>query len=71
MKSLGSIRMGRAVFLGGILVILLSSGQAISAPIPRVGDVAPDFLLDQLEGNPIALSALRGKVVFVNFFGFM
>jgi peroxiredoxin len=32
-----------------------------------VGDVAPDFQLEDTEGNQVSLSALRGKVVLVNF----
>ncbi len=33
----------------------------------KVGDPAPDFLLAQLGGDPVQLSKLRGKTVFVNF----
>jgi len=32
-----------------------------------VGEMAPDFALTDLEGNPFRLSDLRGKVVFINF----
>jgi len=31
-----------------------------------VGDVAPDFQLEDTEGNKVSLSDLRGKVVMVN-----
>lgn len=34
---------------------------------PEVGYLAPEFTLQDLEGNPVSLSSLRGKVVFVNF----
>ncbi len=33
----------------------------------RVGQIAPDFTLNTLAGEPIKLSALRGKRVLVNF----
>ena len=38
-----------------------SSGVGIAA-----GKVAPDFTLKDLTGKPVALSSLRGKVVFLN-----
>jgi peroxiredoxin len=34
---------------------------------PAVGQVAPDFTLRDLAGNPVSLAGLRGKVVIVNF----
>jgi len=34
---------------------------------PRVGQAAPDFVLNDTEGRPVRLSELRGKTVFVNF----
>lgn len=33
----------------------------------KVGELAPDFTLTDLEGSPFRLSDLRGKVVFINF----
>lgn len=33
----------------------------------NVGELAPDFTLTDLEGSPLRLSDLRGKVVFINF----
>ncbi|MDP2729935.1 MAG: TlpA disulfide reductase family protein [Dehalococcoidales bacterium] len=36
-------------------------------PAPEVGHPAPDFTLNDLDGNPVKLSDLRGKVVFINF----
>ena len=38
-----------------------------SSPSPREGVFAPDFKLDALQGEPIHLSDLRGKIVVVNF----
>lgn len=33
----------------------------------QVGNMAPDFHLNNLEGKPVSLSELRGKVVLINF----
>ena len=37
-----------------------------SAPSPREGFLAPNFMLDTLDGNKVTLSDLRGKIVIVN-----
>ena len=37
-----------------------------SSPSPREGFLAPNFTLDTLDGNKVALSDLRGKIVVVN-----
>lgn len=68
-----------AVLLGGLLFIVGTrvrpelpvqvSGQTTprsAAPAPVVGHPAPDFALVDQDGNPVALSALRGQVVLVN-----
>jgi peroxiredoxin len=34
---------------------------------PEIGTLAPDFVLDDLAGNPVQLSDLRGSVVVINF----
>lgn len=36
-------------------------------PIPIVGDIAPDFELPTLDGEPVRLSSFRGKVLLLNF----
>ena len=41
------------------------------AQVPEVGDLAPDFTLQQLEGGYVSLNDFRGKVVLINFFGFI
>lgn len=41
--------------------------QESSSGPPVVGQAAPDFTLSDLGGKPFSLSALRGKVVIVNF----
>ena len=37
------------------------------APAPKVGRLAPDFTLTDLEGSSVTLSDFRGQVVFINF----
>ncbi len=34
----------------------------------KVGDKAPDFTVEMIDGSHVTLSELRGKVVLVNFF---
>jgi thiol-disulfide isomerase/thioredoxin len=42
---------------------------AIVAPTrARIGSVAPDFVLPDLDGKPLRLSSLRGRVVVLTFF---
>lgn len=36
------------------------------APGPRVGESLADFTLPDMNGEPVQLAALRGKVVFIN-----
>jgi peroxiredoxin len=38
-----------------------------SAPVARVGRPAPEFTLPALDGQPVSLSALKGKPIMVNF----
>ena len=60
------------VFVIGAGWTLLSRAPAASSAAhmlqtsPQEGFLAPDFTLDSLAGDQVALSALRGKVVLVN-----
>ena len=54
-----------AVAAGLAAVVLLSQGSVGEGA--SLGQLAPDFELSDLEGRPVALAALRGKVLFVNF----
>jgi len=53
------------------LLVVIGGGAYIyfnMPPAPAVaGDMAPDFTLEYTKGNEVTLSALRGKVVMVNF----
>jgi len=62
---------GVAVVLG-LLCLCLSAcssppSQGPTSGPPVVGQAAPDFTLSDLAGKTYSLSALRGKVVVVNF----
>jgi thiol-disulfide isomerase/thioredoxin len=59
----------------GLLALILrnhdssSPDPAIVAPTrARIGSVAPDFVLPDLDGKPLRLSSLRGRVVVLTFF---
>ena len=54
--------------VGGIYLGLSGSSVQFSEPakLVGVGDAAPDFQLEDTEGNLVSLSGLRGKVVLVN-----
>ena len=56
-----------AVAAAGIIFFSLNSVFAASGP--QAGKKAPDFTLSDLSGNQVRLSDLKGKVVFLNFFG--
>ena len=53
--------------LGFCLAACSSPPPTPSGGPPAVGQAAPDFTLSDLNGKAFALSALRGKVVIVNF----
>jgi peroxiredoxin len=48
-----------------LTLVLLIAGCSSSAP--RVGKMAPDFRLPNIEGQAISLSDFQGKPVFLNF----
>ena len=64
------VRESRGVF-GKPMIALLLSVQGTIGQVPEVGDLAPDFTLKQLEGDYVSLDDFRGKVVLINFFGFI
>lgn len=46
---------------------LLLAVRPTAASIPQIGDPAPNFVLADLDGNPLRLADLRGRPVIVNF----
>ena len=62
----------------GLIFWLLPSAQAqnnqqdmeaaiAQSTLVKVGDMAPDFTVEMLDGSTLTLSSLKGKVVLVNF----
>ena len=45
-------------------------GSTIDAQVPQIGDPAPDFVLDRLDGGQAALSDFEGQVVLIFFLGY-
>lgn len=50
----------------GLLALVVLSRLPASSPT-AVGRMAPDFVLADLDGNPVRLADLRGRPVVVNF----
>ena len=53
---------GGMVVLAGVLMLVVGRLRA-----PDLPELAPDFALRTLDGNPVVLSELRGKPVVLNF----
>jgi len=53
--------------IGLVIVGTLLIGRLPVVSPTAIGNVAPDFALADLDGNPIQLSELRGQPVIVNF----
>lgn len=49
------------------LAALLSACATLAGPAPEVGALAPDFTLENLDGELVSLSDFRGQNVLVNF----
>jgi cytochrome c biogenesis protein CcmG/thiol:disulfide interchange protein DsbE len=54
------------IILIGLAVAILLARVPVASPT-SVGSVAPDFVLADLDGNPVRLADLRGRPVIVNF----
>ena len=52
------------------LVSLLASTSVSAADVAEEGDIAPDFALQGIDGEQIALTDLKGQVVLVFFIGY-
>jgi len=54
--------------VGCVLAVLLSTSSAFQAPgVPEVDDLAPDFALEDSQGETYRLSDFRGKNVVLEF----
>lgn len=58
--------MKKAIILG-ILVLGLVWGLALAEDVVEKGKPAPNFTLEDLNGNKVSLSDFKGKVVLLNF----
>jgi len=58
------------VLVGGAVYLVSTSSSRPSyetVKLVAIGDLAPDFQLEDTKGNKVSLSDLRGKIVLVNF----
>jgi cytochrome c biogenesis protein CcmG/thiol:disulfide interchange protein DsbE len=60
----GAVAIVVALVMMGLIAVALDKA---SRGRPNVGDEAPDFTLQILDGEPLTLSELRGKAVLINF----
>jgi peroxiredoxin len=63
---------GWAVLVAAVLAITFwpnSGAPSLGASLPglRLGQLAPDFVLNDTHGNTVHLAALRGRTVLLNF----
>lgn len=69
MRRLALIMIVILLVCGSVYLVTASSSRPSYEPakIVDMGDPAPDFVLEDTDGNKISLASLRGKVVLVNF----
>ena len=53
-----------------LAIVLLSSLAVLPAQAVEVGQVAPDFTLNDTDGTSHSLRDYRGSVVYIMFFGY-
>lgn len=61
--------MKRKFALTALITLLAVSLSTNSFAAVKIGDPAPDFSLDDINGKKVSLSTFRGKVVLLNFWG--
>jgi peroxiredoxin len=61
------LRTKTSIILSAIAFILISLIGCSTAKIPQVGDQAPSFTLESIDGKNISLSDFRGKIVIIVF----
>ncbi len=57
----------RSIAVGLLVLMLIGFTIASGCSSTKTGKLASDFTLEDLDGNSVRLSDLRGKVVFLNF----
>ena len=58
-----------AVLLAAVSYTIYSSVTGDERSLVRAGDQAPDFILEDLDGDTHQLSDYKGQGVFLNFWG--
>lgn len=58
---------GRDLDSAGVVQAVSLDGAAAAGAAPRLDDVAPDFTLANLRGDPVRLGGLQGKPILLNF----
>ena len=53
-----------------LATLAVLGASALDAQAQQVGDPAPDFLLDRLDGGQATLSDFEGQVVLIFFLGY-
>jgi peroxiredoxin len=54
--------------LVGFAAIMVAAAQTDNTSLTRIGEMAPVFTCKTIDGKPIDISKLRGKIVMINFF---
>ena len=75
--SIQNIRRKAYIFLAAFALMVIAAPMSASAQsqeeqieattLIKQGDEAPDFTVEMVDGQKIALSSLKGKVVLINF----
>ncbi len=75
--SIQNIRRKAYIFLAAFALMVIAAPMSVSAQsqeeqieattLIKQGDKAPDFTVEMVDGQKIALSSLKGKVVLINF----
>lgn len=55
------------LLFGWVASIQFEDKQKVATGLPTVGKAAPDFVLKDLQGKPVALSSFKGKLVYIKF----
>lgn len=54
-------------FFGILVLMIFITGLAVADDVVEKGKMAPNFTLEDLNGNKVTLSDFRGKIVLLNF----
>jgi peroxiredoxin len=74
-KVFGSVALALAIVIGAWFLAghqglgSVGEGGVNQKLLPRAGDVAPDVTITDILGQQVTLSSLRGKTVWLNFWG--